>query len=368
MTTTAPAGERRPTLLIVDDQPANLELLMATLEAQHRVLFATDGSRALELARRFRPDLILLDVLMPGLDGFEVCTRLQREEATARIPVIFLTGRDREEDEARGLALGAVDYITKPFTPALVKARVATHLRLHAALAELAEKNAELERAAELREEVERITRHDLKAPLNTLLGVIELVLEEARLDPDHCELLRRAEAAGYRMLEMINRSLDLYRMETGSYQVQWVAVDLAAVVRKVVADLERHCAGRGVRAAIGGAEREVAVRGEELLLYSMCANLLTNAFQASPEGAEVAIGLEREAGAVTLRIRNRGVVPAAIRDRLFEKYVTSGKPGGTGLGTYSARLIARTLGGEIAAECSDEAGTTTVVTRFPAP
>ena len=122
--------DNRQTLLVVDDEPVNLQVLRHTLQDHYRLLFAKDGTRALELARSSRPDLILLDIMMPGLSGYDVCTQLKHDDATAAIPVIFVTALSDADDEARGLDMGAVDYITKPFNPGIVRARVRTHLSL----------------------------------------------------------------------------------------------------------------------------------------------------------------------------------------------------------------------------------------------
>ena len=124
------AGDARKTVLCVDDEPSNLQVLKQTLQGDYRLLFARDGRRALELAQVERPDLILLDVMMPDMDGYEVCRTLKADERLARVPVIFVTALSDVEDEARGLELGAVDYICKPVSPAIVRARVRTHLSL----------------------------------------------------------------------------------------------------------------------------------------------------------------------------------------------------------------------------------------------
>lgn len=126
---TAPA-DRRPRLLLVDDEPTNLQVLRQILQADYRLLFATDGARALELARAQQPDLILLDVMMPGMDGLAVCQALKAEAATAAIPVIFVTALSDSLDEARGFDVGCVDYIAKPVSAPVVRARVRTHLSL----------------------------------------------------------------------------------------------------------------------------------------------------------------------------------------------------------------------------------------------
>lgn len=118
-------------ILIVDDTEFNIDVLVATLGEQYDLRVALDGETALDIAVKEQPDLILLDIMMPGMDGYEVCHRLKQSDQTLNIPVIFLTAMDKEQDEAKGLALGAVDYVTKPFSPDLVRARIATHLSLY---------------------------------------------------------------------------------------------------------------------------------------------------------------------------------------------------------------------------------------------
>jgi putative two-component system response regulator len=125
-----PTPDLRPRLLLVDDEPTNLQVLRHILQADYRLLFATDGERALQVAREQRPDLILLDVMMPHLDGYAVCRVLKADAATAAIPVIFITALTDSQDETAGFDVGGVDYLTKPVSPPVVRARVRTHLSL----------------------------------------------------------------------------------------------------------------------------------------------------------------------------------------------------------------------------------------------
>ena len=127
-----PTVSRRCRILVVDDHPSNVQALYQALQADHQVLVATNGEQALALCEAKQPDLVLLDVVMPGIDGYEVCARLKAGSNTRHIPVIFVTSRDDEEAETRGLGIGAADFITKPINPAIVRARVTTQLTLKA--------------------------------------------------------------------------------------------------------------------------------------------------------------------------------------------------------------------------------------------
>lgn len=361
----------RRKILIVDDVPQNIRILMETLKGDYALIAATNGEKALKLAQAdIPPDLILLDITMPGMDGYEVCRRLKSDEKTRGIPVIFVTAKTEVEDEIKGFELGGVDYITKPISPPTVKARVKTHLSLKEAHERLEKQNAELREAARLREDVGNIMRHDLKGPLNSIIALPQIIMEEKNLDPEQVASLKIVQESGYRMLNMINLSLDLFKMERGIYAIEPVAVDILNVVRRIFDEVQGlvEAKNASLQVLVGGNPPNEGDRffvlGEELLCYSMFSNLIKNAVEASPEGETISAILE-DGEEPAVRIQNQGAVPINIRERFFEKYATSGKSGGTGLGTYSAKLIAETQGGSIELISSDAQGTTVTV-RLP--
>ena len=150
----------KQTILVVDDTPGNLQLLLGLLKDEYKVQIANNGEAALKIASTLPlPDLILLDIMMPGLEGYEVCKRLKADPTTADIPVIFVTGKDQVEDEEKGFAAGCVDYITRPVSPPILRARVRTHLQLKGARDYLKDQNAYLE------EELERRVRERMRVP-----------------------------------------------------------------------------------------------------------------------------------------------------------------------------------------------------------
>jgi two-component system, sensor histidine kinase and response regulator len=355
-------------VLVVDDDPVNIATLDAILREDYRIKAAVDGDTALAVAHGSPPpDLILLDVVMPGKDGFEVCRMLKQDVACAGIPVIFVTAKGDVSDESTGFAAGAVDYIAKPVNPHLVRARVKAHLELKRAREDLEKQNEILRENARLREEVEAINRHDLKNPLMIIMTVPQVILSETSLTEGQQKLLRMVEDAGRIMLEMINRTIDLYKMERGTYALKPVAVDILPILSQITAALgsllkmkDLRC-GVTVNGKAAGADARFIARGESLLVYSLLANLLKNAAEASPQGGSIAVSLS-DGESVSMAIHNAGAIPEAIRPRFFQKFVTAGKQGGTGLGAYSASLIARTLGGSIGVETSEESGTTVTV------
>lgn len=218
-----------------------------------------------------------------------------------------------------------------------------------------------LRAAVRLREEVERLSRHDLKTPLNSVVAMARLLRESESLSARTDELLRGIERAAYRVLNMANLSLDIFRMEQSSYEFRPQPVDIALLARRVADDLESQAASKGVALTVrdGGTG---AARGEELLCYSMFANLIKNALEAAPDGGTVSIEVERQGDAVLAHVHNAGAVPEPIRASFFQKYSTFGKSTGLGLGTYSARLMARVQEGDITLRTSEEEGTTLTV------
>ncbi len=229
-------------------------------------------------------------------------------------------------------------------------------------------KQKELE---QLREDVERITRHDLKSPLMSLILGMRLLQKDDNVTDHQKELLRELELTGSRMLDMINLSLDLYKMETGSYTFEPEPLDLLQLLRGVSNNVLNNQRRKQLRVSIEvegetpGPEASFMLEGEELLCYSMFVNLLQNAVEASPPECEVRVSLARNGKWAEISIHNQGAVPEHIRPVFFKKYSTFGKSGGTGLGTYSARRIAQTHGGDITFSTSEAQGTTVTV-RLP--
>ncbi|MBF0379156.1 MAG: response regulator [Desulfamplus sp.] len=384
------------TVMVVDDTEANIDVLVNTLEDMYDVRVAMDGETALDDIAQEPPDLILLDIMMPGIDGYEVCRRLKSDVNTKNIPIIFITALSQVEDETKGLKLGAVDYITKPISPPIVKARVENHLALKKAQEDLEKQNHILQENIHLREEIDRISRHDLKTPLNSIISIPRILLQDSNncLAPDQIELIEVIEKSGHTMLSMINLSLDLFKMEKGNYKLNPIAFDILSIIKKIIFDLRSLTEAKGSKFNILisnssknlriASENDVfGVLGEELLCYSMFANLIKNAVEASPDNGIITISLSNSTLSNSLNlselskdgiehskitIHNRGVVPESIRENFFDKYATAGKKGGTGLGTYSAKLMAQTLGGDISMSTNENDGTTITVKLKYAP
>ncbi|MDH5757901.1 MAG: response regulator, partial [Nitrospinota bacterium] len=207
-------------VLIVDDTPRNIQILGSSLR-QHGFLVsvAQSGEQALEIAGKALPDLILLDIMMPGIDGYQTLSMLKENDLTAHIPVIFITAVVEKDEVVKGLEMGAVDYITKPFNSREVISRVSTHVNLKKSNEIILEERNRAVEATRLKDKFVSLVAHDLRTPFNTILGFMNMVYtdKDSELNPQHKMLIGKAIENGNRLVEMIEQLLDLSRLQTGS-------------------------------------------------------------------------------------------------------------------------------------------------------
>ncbi|WP_236635264.1 response regulator [Rhodoferax sp. TS-BS-61-7] len=357
----------RPTILVVDDTPDNLHLLSALFKDDYKVRVASNGEKALAICHSDTPpDLVLLDIMMPGMDGFEVAQRMREHPSSEHIPVIFVTAMTDNDARLKGLSMGAVDFVTKPVDPDVLKPRVRNFLRYVELHKQLQADYDSMQEAARLREDVEHITRHDLKGSLAGVLGLVQSLAQDSRLSPDQTAQLRLTEQTTLQVLDMINLSSELYKIETGRFTLQAQPVKLAEVLSRLVEIANSTYAGKPVVVELQSdsapEQAPPQALGDAMLCYSLFQNLIKNACEASPAQGRVLVALNGS-DPLQVLIHNQGAVPVDIQERFFHKFVTHGKPGGTGLGTYSAKLLATAQGGDVALDVSDPQGTSITVT-----
>ncbi|MBF0147168.1 MAG: response regulator [Magnetococcales bacterium] len=358
------------TILLVDDQPEQIDIIHSILDRNFIVKASIRGESALQICSAGGIDLVLLDVMMPDMDGYEVCLKLKSNLATREIPVIFLTSKDSQDAETLGLELGAVDFIRKPSSPSVIYSRCRSTIAYQRAQMALREKNTELKEMIKIREDMQYISQHDLKGPLSAIIGIPELLISDDNLTEKQKVLIKTITRSGYTLLDMINRSLDLVKMENNTYNLNPDNIDLLAILKQIVDDLEAHIRHKNIDIIFHGYERNqhivsFFVFGEKMLCYPLFYNLILNAIEASSNGGKVDIFLMTSGGFGIIRVTNSGEVPIAIRDHFFDKYVTYGKKFGTGLGTYSAWISAKTQGGRIDADMS-QCGATSIIVSLP--
>jgi CheY-like chemotaxis protein len=360
-----------PTLLLVDDTADNLHVLANIFKGQYRIKAAHNGEKALALCcSDTPPDLVLLDVMMPGLDGFEVARRMREHPNSENVPIIFVTALTDDSARLQGMELGAVDFVTKPIDPTQLKLRVDNFMRYVELRRHLQADYDNMLAIARLRDDVEAMTRHDLKGPLAGAIGLVQSLIDAGDLDRRQNEHLRLAEQAMLQVIDMVNLSTELYKIETGKYLLRAEPLAISDMLRRVVETARATYAGKQLAVAVDtdfdvGTDPPLAL-GDGMLTYSLLNNLIKNACEAAPERSRVIATLYADQP-VRIEIVNKGAIAETIRARFFDKFVTDGKAGGTGLGTYSARLLARAQHGEVAFAVDDDAQTTTLIITLPA-
>lgn len=339
----------KSTVLVVDDESSNIDVAAGSLRDDYRVIAAKSGQQALKILANDKHsiDLILLDIMMPCMDGFEVCTTIKKQPKTEHIPVIFLSAKTQVDDIKQGFKLGAVDYITKPLNPDLLRARVATHIRLKQHNNALANQINTLEENAKLREDIEKITQHDLKGPLNNILFQTHRLKDK--------KVAQSINNSVNNVVNMINNSLNMYKIEQGLYQLSPEKVNLTSLISDSLNSVEQLATNKKLTFDLAGLKNEHYMKAEPLLCLSIFNNLIKNAVEASPLHGSVVISVRESNEQVIFSIINQGIIPKDMRDTLFNKYSSSNYSIGTGLGTYSAKLMTEVQHGSINFEVLNE-------------
>ena len=334
------------------------------------MLVANNGQKALDIVQSDKqPDLVLLDIMMPGMDGFEVFQRMREHPNSEHIPVIFVTAMTSEEAFLKGLGLGAIDFVTKPIDPDVLKLRVRNFMSYVELYRRLQDDCDSMIEKAKLQEEVEHIVRHDIKGPLAGMIGIAQNLASDSTLGKNQIEQLRVLEDTAFQAVNIINLSSELFKIETGSFQFNPQPVVIKEILLRIAKISEAAFSGKRIKIDVEAnfkeADEPVRAQGDPMLCYSIFSNLIKNACEASPEDTAVSIKCFDE-NPLKICIRNKGTVPADIRGSFFDKYATRGKKGGTGIGTYSAKLLTEAQLGKIEMSTSDSKNETDIIITLP--
>jgi two-component system sensor histidine kinase/response regulator len=367
-------GAQKPRILVVDDIVKNLQVVGTMLRNEgYDVMPATSGRQALERLRTELPDLILLDLMMPEMDGLEVCVGLKSDPATQQIPVIFLTASNEMEHLVKGFAAGAVDYVTKPFNAPELLARVRTHLELKHARQQLRQMNDE-------KNEFMGIVAHDLRNPLGAVKGYAELISEEtealqladtpeserSRVELRQCSA--RIREASSRMAEMVQNLLDANRIERGEMKLQLASTDLSPLVSSVVEVQRGRAAAKQQIFHLQYEPGPVNVAVDPSVMVQVLENLVSNAIKYSPPGKTIFVRLKKQLGVARCEVQDEGPgLSMEDQKKLFGKFARlSAKPTGdehsTGLGLSIVKKMVEAMGGKVWCESELGKGATFVV------
>jgi signal transduction histidine kinase len=375
----------RPTVLVVDDNRLNIDLLVDVLKDDYKLLVALNGVSALDIIHNVLPDIVLLDIMMPEMDGYEVCRRLKSDERTGQIPVIFITAKSQSEDEAKGLALGAVDYITKPVNPAIVQARIKTHLALYNQNRELEEKvhnrTLELEKSKEKADEASRAKSaflanisHELRTPLNHIMGLSSLLLE-IDTDPERLELIRPLHDGAAQLAGLFDQLLDLTMLESDAVRIDRKFFDFPKILSRLAAVFHAYAVKKGVEFEfIAHGDLPDTLYGAPLEASQALNNILLNAFRYTEKGKvtlDVRIDPDHFAGAnqdrimIRFAVTDTGVgIPSDRLETIFHSFeigekVMTKRLSGPGVGLTISKYLIEKLDGKIRVESTLGKGST---------
>lgn len=357
--------EARASVLVVDDTPANLEILTQMLKDKgHRPRPVPSGAMALRAAEHEPPDLVLMDINMPEMDGFETCRKLKASDSLSQVPVLFISARSDTYDKIQAFRSGGVDYITKPFDLDEVTARVETHLELSRLQTELEAQYRQLARMEKLRDNLVHMVVHDMRSPLSVIKAVLYALGSQLRdrLDEDSLLDLQAANACSDRLLSMVNNLLDLSRLESGAMPMNPTSFCSKTLVEETVSAIWSLAEKRQV--VIEHGDGPLYAEADRILCQRVLTNLLNNAIKFSPDLSEVRVTSTRVGDRIRISVSDQGPgIDPEYHQHIFEKFgqVEDDLPqqASTGLGLTFCKLAVEAHGCEIGVDSTPGRGAT---------
>ncbi|HBB31066.1 MAG TPA: hybrid sensor histidine kinase/response regulator [Cyanobacteria bacterium UBA8803] len=370
---------QQPLIFIVEDRPANIKVLSDCLkESGFKILVAKDGESALKKLEKISPDLILLDIMMPGIDGFETCRRLKALPATQEIPVIFMTALSDTVDKVKGLTIGGVDYITKPFQQEEVLARINVHLRLRKLTKQLQEAKQAAEAANRAKTEFLTNMSHELRTPLNAILGIAQILQGSKTMTTEELDQIHIIYQSGSHLLTLLNDVLDLSKIEAQKMELCLTDLSFSTFLKEIAEICNIWAQQKGIYFIYQPTSQlPPVIHADEKRLRQVLINLLGNAIKFTDKGgvifkvvtadlSEDAVprlsvpeetspltdksSVTKSVARVRFQIEDTGIgMTSAELEKIFLPFEQAGhnrhKPEGTGLGLAITQKLLQMMG-----------------------
>lgn len=357
-------------ILVVDDSKKNIQVVGSLLsDAGYEIMPAISGKEAFDRLQGHLPDLILLDLMMPEMDGLEVCRHLKNDPRTQEIPVIFLTASNEMNHLIEAFSAGAVDYVTKPFNTAELLARVKTHLELKQAREALVNYSNRLQTLNREKSEFMGIAAHDLRNPLNNLMGCLDAMKGTHRMDPStHQTLMNIMCQAVNHMLHLVESYLDVNAIESGEWKLNMVACDLREIADAVMDSFQTKAHAKHQALRLQQPNAPVWAEVDRECAFEVISNLVSNAVKYSQPGKDISVRLRIMEAWARFEVQDQGPgLTPKDKERLFTKFARlSAKPTGdehsTGLGLSIVKKMVELMHGRVWCESEPGCGTTFVV------
>ncbi|MBL7175835.1 MAG: response regulator [Desulfobacteraceae bacterium] len=361
------------TILIVDDEEKNIKLLKAMLISENYQVFgALSGVEALKMVEDISPDLILLDVLMPKMDGLEVCMKLKQDEKTRMIPVVIITALMENEHRIRAMEAGADDFLSKPVDRIELLVRIKSLLRLKSyhddlldSYKEIAEKNEKLQELERIKEGLTHMIVHDLNSPLMVISMVLEkLLLDMENFSESQFQKIKKCLDYTLELGQFIQSLLDIHKMEEGNLELDKEVTDPVEVVNEVLDQFTYIAEVKQISLSFPRTADVPSVRIDQKLIKRVLANLLDNAITNSPDGGTIEITIDdlREKEVIWFRVRDNGTgLAPEYHQEIFEKFKqvelkeAGVKTGSSGLGLAFCKMAVEAHKGDIWVESEGE-------------
>ena len=356
--------QKQGKILIVDDEASNIDLLMNVLGDSYTIKATKDPRQVLSIASApSKPDLILLDIMMPVMDGYEVIQELKSSKITRDIPVIFITAMGETEYETKGFELGAVDFISKPFNPSVVIARVDTHMKLSQQYQELVLAKNEAQKANEAKSRFLANMSHEIRTPMNGVIGFVDL-LSRGEKDPVRLKQFDIVKNSGKALITIINDILDLSKIESGNMSIEYHPVSMQMILKESTSIYRGLAKDKNIQFSSSiDPDFPQSVLLDSVRIKQIIFNLVSNAIKFTPSKGKVHVGIQYQNKHLYVEVKDTGIGIAQKNiENIFKAFEqedisTTRKFGGTGLGLTICAQLVSLMGGKLQVESEIDNG-----------